>query len=321
MNAMLKPTPQSNGNDKTYARCLEVSKRIRWDIDRDVINGRDFDLSRAFLPAELSLVARLPFLSTSDARFFSQVQGRSYAYIFGLVERFIQRKVEALAADGEPDSLRSEALRGFAEEEIKHQQLFERLESMMSAQMPDGYVRTADPDAVAGFVLGKSDWAILALTAHIEIFTQLHYRESIGPQANLCSLWKDVFLFHWQEESQHALLDELEWQAVDATIDHAERDRAVDDLIALVAGVDGILCAQAAADADYFLSHAGNRFDDEKSTAIRGCFLAAYRWQYIASGVGIARFQQRLFGMLEDNQRQRVLTALGPILASVEPTH
>ena len=33
-----------------YARCIEVSKRIRWDIDRDVIRGRRFELSRKFLP-------------------------------------------------------------------------------------------------------------------------------------------------------------------------------------------------------------------------------------------------------------------------------
>jgi hypothetical protein len=26
--------------DKRYAQCIEVSKRIRWDIDRDVIRDR-----------------------------------------------------------------------------------------------------------------------------------------------------------------------------------------------------------------------------------------------------------------------------------------
>jgi hypothetical protein len=40
--------------------------------------------------------------------------------------------------------------------------------------------------------------------------TQLHYRQSIDPDAELSELFKDVFLFHWKEECQHALLDELE---------------------------------------------------------------------------------------------------------------
>ena len=35
----------------------------------------------------------LTFLTADDARLLSQVQGRTYAYIFGLVERFISAKM------------------------------------------------------------------------------------------------------------------------------------------------------------------------------------------------------------------------------------
>ena len=27
-------------NTQRYAKCIEVSKRVRWDIERDVIRGR-----------------------------------------------------------------------------------------------------------------------------------------------------------------------------------------------------------------------------------------------------------------------------------------
>ena len=73
------------------------------------------------------------------------------------------------------------------------------------------------PNAVAQAVLARSDWAVLALTLDIELFTQAHYRASIEPDANLSELWKDVFLFHWREESQHAILDELELLREDAS--------------------------------------------------------------------------------------------------------
>ena len=45
-----------------YARCIEVSKRVRFDIDRDVIRGRKLDFTQKFLPDGLSKVgaARLP---------------------------------------------------------------------------------------------------------------------------------------------------------------------------------------------------------------------------------------------------------------------
>ena len=90
----------------------------------------------------------------------------------------------------------------------------------------------------------SSTWAVLALTCHIELFVQAHYRASIEHDDDLSELWKDVFLFHWREESQHAVLDEIEWQREDAKLTPAERDAAVDDLIALVGAVDGILQAR-----------------------------------------------------------------------------
>src|SRR5258706_7026542 len=115
--------------------------------------------------------------------------------------------------------------------------------------MPSVYRFNLQPIEVAAAVLSKSTWAVLGLTLDIEIFTQAHYRSSIEPDANLSELWKDVFLFHWKEESQHAIMDEVERRREDSKISGAERDRAVDDLIALVGAIDGMLQVQAQADA------------------------------------------------------------------------
>src|SRR5688572_14951411 len=82
-----------------YAKCVEVSKRIRRDIERDVFRGRRFDYSKKFLPDGLSLVDQLTCLGEMEKRVLSQVQGRTYAYIFGLVERFINAKVLELSRD------------------------------------------------------------------------------------------------------------------------------------------------------------------------------------------------------------------------------
>ena len=50
-------------NHGRYARCIKASRRARWDIDADVIRGREFDLTRRFLPDGLSKVSALPFLA------------------------------------------------------------------------------------------------------------------------------------------------------------------------------------------------------------------------------------------------------------------
>jgi P-aminobenzoate N-oxygenase AurF len=308
-----KPT-----HTERYAKVIEVSKRVRWEIERDVIRGRSFDYGKTFLPAGLSLVDELGFMSSADQRLLSQVQGRSYAYIFGLVERFIAAKVMQVAqAKALDDQVALEALVRMTDEELKHQAMFRRLEAMMAADMPAGYVMTADANAVAQAVLGASTWAVLALTLDIELFTQAHYRASIEPDAQLSPLWKDVFLFHWREESQHAILDELELLEEDAKLSPAERDTAVDELIALVGAVDGILQAQAAADASYFVAIAGTPFSDAQQQQIHAQVLKAYRWQYIVSGVMEARFQKVLFALVDETQGARIQAALAPLSYAV----
>jgi len=299
-----------------YEKCIEASKRIRWDIDADVFRGRQFDFSNTFLPDGLSLIGQLPFLEPEDRRLLSQIQGRTYANIFGLVERFINAKVLEVSRDhwlGDQKAL--EALVRFSDEELKHQEMFRRIEEMIGRGMAPGYQLMVDPDEVASAVLGKSTWAVLALTCHIELFTQAHYRESIEPNPALSPLFKDVFLHHWLEESQHAILDELEWRRADAKLTPAERDRAVDDFIALVGAVDGLLQAQSAADVAYFFEvSTGRRFDDAQIEGIRASVLRAYRWQYILSGAQHPRFGEILGSLITAEQGQRIARALQPLM-------
>jgi hypothetical protein len=297
-----------------YARCIEASKKVRWDIDADVIRGRDFDLAQTFLPPGLSQVDGLAFLGEGERRRLSQVQGRTYAYIFGLVERFIGAKVLELSGQHWlGDQVALEALVRFSDEELKHQELFRRIEDMLDARMPPGYRKVADPNEVARAVLGKSTWSVLALTCHIELFTQLHYQQSIDTRDDLSPLWKDVFRFHWMEEVQHAMLDELEWRREHARLTMRQKEQAVDDLIGLVGAVDGILQAQSAADAEYFVAIAGRRFTGEEETGIRTLLLRAYRWQYIVSGVQHPHFDRLLTSMTTPAQMSRIQAALAPI--------
>src|SRR5262249_13874784 len=120
----MQATQQQTSRNR-YAKCIEVSKRIRWDIDRDVIRGRKFDFSRKFLPDGLSLAADLDFLGANERRLMSQIQGRTYANMFGLVERYIGAKILELSRDHWlGDQIALEALVRFTDEELKHQELF-----------------------------------------------------------------------------------------------------------------------------------------------------------------------------------------------------
>jgi hypothetical protein len=316
MNAAAMSLRSDSRHADRYAQIVKASKRAEWQIDRDLLQGRTFDFSRKFLPDGLSQVDRLTFLSANEARLLSQVQGRTYAYIFGLVERFISAKMlDQGRARVFGDQLALEALVRFSAEEIKHQELFRRMEQMIGSELPAGYRQVADPNDVGRAVLGASTWSVLALTCHIELFVQAHYAESIEPGDELCPLFKDVFKFHWKDESRHVVLDELEWKAEHARLSPGERDRAVSDLIALVAAVDGILQAQSAADVDYFVRNVSRPFSTEESALIRTSVLRAYRWQYIVSGVQNRRFGELLATMTTPEQMSRIQTALAPIIA------
>jgi hypothetical protein len=287
---------------------------VRWDIDEDVIRRRRFDVTHKFLPDGLSLADGFSTLSANEKRFVSQIQGRTYANVFGLVERFINAKILELTHDhwfGNQVAL--EALVRFSDEELKHQALFRRIETLAGDVLPDGYRFDIDPNAVAHAVLGKSTWAVLALTLDIELFTQLHYRRSIDPDPELSELFKDVFLYHWKEECQHAILDELEWVRHDAGLTTEKRDLAVDEFIALVAAVDGILQAQATADAGYFTATCGREVDQAEARAIEAAFLKAYRWQYIHSGAQHPHFGKVLSSLITPNQGERIQAALATL--------
>ncbi len=308
MNAAMRPIETSTNQ---YAVIIAASKAVRWDIDADVIRDRQFDRTRKYLPDSLSLAHEFRTLSEPERVFVSQIQGRTYANVFGLVERFItakQLEVGLEHAMGDQHAL--EAMIRFSDEEVKHQALFRRIEKMMAQTMPDGYRFDVDADTVARAVLGKSSWAVLLLTLHIELFVQNHYRESIADQGDLSELFRDVFLYHWKDECQHVVLDELELRRHDNLLTIGQRDDAVDDFLALVAAVDGILQMQSKADADYFSRRCGRGVSVEEAAVLVAQFLKAYRWQYIFSGARHPRFRRILTGLVTPAQAERMGEAL-----------
>jgi hypothetical protein len=208
MNAIVKMP-----NTDRYARCVETSKRVRWDIEKDVIRGRRFDVAHKFLPDGLSLADAFTSLSADERRFVGQIQGRTYANVFGLVGRFINAKVLELSHDHWfGDQVALEALVRFSDEELKHQALFRRIDAMIGE-----------------------------------------------------------------------------------------------------AAVDGILQAQAKADARYFVTKCGRTVDDAEGRMIEAAFLKAYRWQYIHSGAQHPHFGKVLFSLITESQGQRIQAALNTL--------
>lgn len=297
-----------------YARCITMSKRASFDIEEDVIRGREFDTTQKYLPDGISKVDQLTSLSEDEKRYLSQIQGRTYANMFGLVERFINAQIADVSRDHWfGDQIKLEALVRFSEEEIKHQKMFRRIEEMTGEKMPAGYCFMPESNDVAEVVLGKSTWSVLGLTMLIELFVQSHYRESIEHSEDISPLFRDVFHFHWMEECQHAILDELEWRREDSKMTAAQRDAAVNDFIELAVAVDGIAQMQTDADVKYFSETCGRSFDADEYEAVRDGVLKAYRWQYIFSGAEHPQFGKVLSELATEEQVERIGAAVATL--------
>ena len=307
MNAMIAEDPflpAGMRRQARYARCVKMSKKNEWQIDRDLIRGRDFDFSRQ-LPARRSVARRPPRLP--DARRFprcmSQVQGRTYAYIFGLVERFISAKMleqsRTTSLGDQTGAGRPRALLGRGDQAPGTVPPYRTNARAIRCRRR---LRTvADAERRGGRVLGTSTWAVLALTCDIELFVQAHYDQSIAPREDLCPLWKDVFLFHWKDECQHVMLDELEWTAEHAklTADATAIGRSTTSSDSSAPWTDS--CRRNRRPTRTTSSRVAGR-DVHAANRRRGStpdVLAAYRWQYIVTGVQHVHFGRLLAAMTD----------------------
>lgn len=315
--------PRFEHGTGAHARWIESARRVRWDIERDLVRGRSFDTTRRFLPDGLSKVGELPFLAPAEQRLLSQLQGRTYARLSGLLESAIGARMVELAQGHRPGNpVACEALTDLTGQVAKHRALFGRLEQLAAACLPAGHTCGSGPDALTRALLAHSTWAVLGLALGVEISSLAHYRSSLEPAGcaeGLDPLWADVFHFHWKEASQHAILDELEWRREHARLDAAQREQGVADLLSLVATVDGIVVQRAAADAGHFLRCArrDGGFGAAEAAAVHDLVLRAYRGQHVLSGAQEPRFTEVLKDLATPAQRQRLRTALMPIVDHV----
>ena len=110
----------------TYQQCLDISKRVSW-VEDDILADKNFDFSKRFLPNRLTGVDEIGCLNDNERLQLNQIMGNAYCHIFAFVEEFIIPTVmEEALKDVYGDEVKARSLLRFAEEELKHQELFRR---------------------------------------------------------------------------------------------------------------------------------------------------------------------------------------------------
>jgi hypothetical protein len=298
----------------SYADCLQTSYRINWRIS-DVIGTHQFDRTRRWLPSRLSAVDTISCLTEAEKTKLTHVEMGAYAHLFGYVEEFIAPKMVSLAQDFElGDRAAFDALLNFAAEEVKHMNLFRELRALVDKAVGFPLALIGEEKAVARAVLGKNTGAVLLLTAAIEWFTQAHYLTAFKDDDALDGFTKHIFKHHWLEESQHAKMDHLETLRAFEPMTDAEKDTAIDDLIGLVAAVDGLLQKQASLDVQNLETYRGEPLKAAQKREVHAGVLRAKRYVFIESGVTHPNFQALFALVTTPAQQQKVQRALDGLL-------
>ena len=212
--------------------------------------------------------------------------GNAYCHIFAFVEEFIIPMVtqEALK-DAYGDEVRLRALLRFAEEELKHQELFRRAMALFDQGFRTKCGLIPGREEVAKVVLSKSRLAVLYLTTLIEWFTQRHYLEHVRDASGLDELFRDLLRFHWMEEAQHAKLDTLLLDEIAEKATLEEREAAIDELLELGGAIDGLLSQQIGLNIETLERATGRRFTEAEKEEITTKTQRAWRWTFLVSGL------------------------------------
>ena len=301
----------------TYAECLQNSYRVNWKIG-DVVDGRRFDVSRRWLPAQLSGADAVASLSADEKRKLSHVEMGAYAHLFGFVEEYIAPKMLGLAQDFQLENRDAfDALTNFAAEEVKHMALFRELRGRIDEAL--GFPLALLPGAkdAARMVLSKSNAAVLLFTDATEWMTLLHYLSCFKDNEALDPFTRHIFKAHWQEESQHARMDHLETLRAFKDISDHGRQVAIEDLIELVGAVDGLLQQQAALDVDNFERYLGRSLKAAQRNDVHARVLDAKRYTFIESGVTHPNFAGLFAELTTPAQQAQVQKALTGVLQPV----
>lgn len=300
-----------------YSSCVSLSERVAWRLDDVLREDQALDFSRRFLPEALAGVEPIGCLDEGEKLRLNQIRGNSYLYLFNFVEEYIiANTVQHAQAEMFGDDMALRALFRFAEEEVKHQQLFQRFGRAFARGFgsPAGLVGSAEE--VAGYVLAKSPLAVQLATLHLELVTQQHYVESVkdNKSEDIDPLFKSLLRHHWLEEAQHAKIDVLQIAKLTEGAPPPQIERAIGEYEDIMRAFAEVLDRQAALDAESLGRASGRPLSAAELEEVLAAQRMAYRRTFLAMGMENAHFVAQL-GQLSPAAPARLASLAKEILA------
>ena len=291
-----------------YRSTYQQSLQVNWQVD-DIIGGeKTLDFQKSFLPEAWVDANALDFLSEKEQLAVNHIRSHSYLYLFGFVEEyivpFVVEHVQGRIHHAAPEELR--ALLHFAEEEVKHIELFNRF----GQEFRSGFGSTCDvlgsPEKVAAAILSKSPLGAGLSILHIEWMTLLHYVSSVRDNVDIDPQFGSLLRHHWLEESQHAKLDTMIIEAIAQPLSEREIQEGIDDYLAIGGMLDGGFAAQMEMDIASFTRATGRTLSEDEAERYRQVQQRSYRKTFLTSGMRHSKFQS-ILATISPEGAQKVL--------------
>jgi hypothetical protein len=273
----------------TYQQALQVN----WQAD-DIIGGeKTLDFRKPFLPDVWVDTDALGSLSENEKLAVNHIRSHSYLYLLGFIEEyivpFVVRHVDTRIHRAAPEELR--ALLHFAEEEVKHIELFRRFCEELRAGFSSTCEVIGSPEAFAAQLLSKSPLGGALAILHIEWMTLLHYVSSVRDSMDIDPQFSSLLRHHWLEEAQHAKLDTLMIEVIAQQLSEREVEEGIDDYLAIGGMIDAGLAQQVEMDLASFARATGRMLSGGEAERYRSVQLRSYRKTFLTSGMRYSRFR------------------------------
>ena len=294
----------------TYKACLNTSSRVYWDLN-ELFEGESFDFTKRWLPEEWANVDGISCLTGDEKLKLNQILGYSYYYYFDFAEEFITAQIiEQVRNHRFGDETKLRAMLRFAEEEVKHQAMFQRARAMMLEGFGSPIESVPGKEEVARVVLQKSPLAVMLLVTMLEWVSQTHYLSGVRENSqNLDSFFCKILKAHWIEEAQHTKLDSLEMDSMAEALSLADREKAVDELIELGGAFDSVFGSQADLDVDNLSAAVGRNFSDLEKEEIRISVHRSYRKCFLVAALEHPQFVEIIGEMTNEGVEKIAETA------------
>jgi hypothetical protein len=277
---------------------------------------RRFDVTRRWLPAQLSGADRAACLTRGEAAKLSQIEFGAYTHLLGCLEESVTPTTMTLTrplALGEREAYA--ALSGGASTELGHLGVFRETRARVNAAL--GFPLALLPEArrVAAVVLGKHPGAALLLTSCLHAIAERHALLRVQDDATLDALARQILAAYWQDASRHSRRIRQETVRVFQTMALAEKDDAIDHFAELVIGIEALLSVQARFDVDNLRRYIRRTLTRAEEAEVLEAVMAAKRYAFVESGLTHSTFRELFSLVATRSQRQRVEEALDMAMA------